>query len=250
MTAYQTQAADTTIETERVLFVLMGRLSPERRALQVRSFYRQALLLRSFDSPENIMADVPDTPFELAVAIGKIFDELNLPYFVSGGLASAILGERRTTEDVDIAVARLNETNMRSLIDALSEFYVSETAVEEALRGQTSTFNVIHLISTIKADIYPIRDNDEYRQTAIARRRRIELGDSIAFYIGAPEDIVLQKLVWYRIAGNESAKQWRDVLGILKLQGEALEFEYLWQWGEVLGVLAELDRTLGEAGLV
>lgn len=246
MNAYKTQAADTSIEAEKIQFELMRRLPIERRALQVLSFHRQAHDLRSDHSTSNPM---PETPFELAVLIGTIFDRLELPYFISGGLASAILGERRTTEDVDIAVARLNVENARSLIAELSEFYVSETTVEEALQGQTSTFNIIHLTSAIKADIYPIRDNDEYRQNAIARRKKLDLGNGMEFYIGTPEDIVLQKLVWYGIAGNESAKQWRDILGILKLQKEALDLEYLWQWAEILDVLEELDRAFTEAGL-
>ena len=95
MTAYKTQATDTSIEAEKIQFQLMRRLPVERRALQMRSFYHQIHALRSLNFSQDSM---PNTPFELAVLIGTIFDRLELPYFVSGGLASAILGERFLAE--------------------------------------------------------------------------------------------------------------------------------------------------------
>ncbi|GAB4301927.1 MAG: hypothetical protein Fur0025_42420 [Oscillatoriaceae cyanobacterium] len=69
------------------------------------------------------------------------------------------------------------------------------------------------------------------------------------FYLCSPEDTVLQKLIWFRMTENESQKQWRDILGVLKLQGARLDFGYMWHWGERLGVLAELERAFTEAGV-
>jgi hypothetical protein len=38
-------------------------------------------------------------------------------------------------------------------------------------------------------------------------------------------------------------------LGVLKLQGERLNFEYLWQWAAELDLAETIDRALQEAGL-
>jgi hypothetical protein len=62
-----------------------------------------------------------------------------------------------------------------------------------------------------------------------------------------PEDVVLQKLVLGR--GSQPEKQWRDVLGVLKLQGDRLDFSYLWRWADELGLAEALDQALREAGL-
>lgn len=277
---YKTQAADTTKEAERLQFELLRRIPIERRVQQVLTFDKQTRAffwntlaqkypqlaprdrkrkLIEFALGEtfcqiDVLVETDfmlQSPIELAAAIGKILDDVDILYFVGGGLASSILGERRTTEDADIAVL-LNEDNVHRLIEAmLSDFYISEVAVEDALSNRTNTFNVIHLASAIKADIYPIRANDEFRTTAITRRRRVYSSDfpNLSFYICSAEDIVLQKLIWYRIAGNESHKQWRDVLGVLKLQAEQLDFDYLWHWANRLELIEEVDRALTQAGL-
>lgn len=65
----------------------------------------------------------------------------------------------------------------------------------------------------------------------------------------SPEDIVLQKLEWYRKTAETSDRQWRDVLGVLKVQGSDLDLAYLRHWTPLLGVEDLLERAHREAGL-
>ena len=77
----------------------------------------------------------------------------------------------------------------------------------------------------------------------------VRLDPEQSLFLPTPEDIILQKLMWYRMGGGVSDKQWRDILGVMKLQGEDLDKEYLWQWAASLNLAELLDRSLGEAGL-
>ena len=41
-------------------------------------------------------------PLRVALQVAQIFESLEIPYLVGGALASAVLGEPRATEDIDI----------------------------------------------------------------------------------------------------------------------------------------------------
>jgi hypothetical protein len=60
---------------------------------------------------------------------------------------------------------------------------------------------------------------------------------------------VLAKLQWYREGGGVSDRQWTDVLGVLKVQGTALDRAYMEEWARELGLTALLRRALEDAGL-
>lgn len=81
----------------------------------------------------------------------------------------------------------------------------------------------------------------------MARRQLLDVEGISPFWVISPEDLVLQKLLWG--SSSKSEKQWRDVLGILKLQAESLNYGYLAQWAEYLGLVDALIQALTEAGI-
>jgi hypothetical protein len=70
--------------------------------------------------------------------------------------------------------------------------------------------------------------------------------ETFHFWVCTPEDLILAKLLWGR--HSQSEKQWRDVLGVMKVQGETLDFSYLLHWAEQLGLLEKLGRAMMQAG--
>ena len=89
------------------------------------------------------------------------------------------------------------------------------------------------------------------RQVPIRRRQRVSVGQSqpLALFFASPEDTILAKLEWYRDGGHVSDRQWRDLLGVLKVQTTRLDQAYLAHWGGELGVTDLLQRAFLEAGL-
>ncbi len=55
-------------------------------------------------------------------------------------------------------------------------------------------------------------------------------------FVYTPEDILLQKLRWYQMGNEVSDRQWRDVMGIVLVQGQALDVVYLRRAAQVLAV--------------
>ncbi|GAA6620651.1 hypothetical protein [Scytonema sp. NUACC26] len=185
----------------------------------------------------------------LALKLAEILEGLDIPYLVGGSVASSLLGEPRATLDLDLVVD-LHSSQIELLIAAMTgEFYLSIDAVTDAVERKAS-FNAIHLETTEKADFFVLGD-DAFSQSKLRRRQIYRLpgqfGQSI--YIYSAEDIILQKLRWYRMGFSQSDRQWRDVLGVLKVQAEHLDFEYLRLWGQRLGLDDELSKAFRESGL-
>ncbi|MEX0268190.1 hypothetical protein AB3R30_03525 [Leptolyngbyaceae cyanobacterium UHCC 1019] len=186
-------------------------------------------------------------PITFARKVIGILEPLNIAYYVGGSVASSLLGENRYTEDIDLII-ELSKIKAKPLLEAFlaASFYISEIAVEDAVNGRCSSFNILDHETLEKADLFILQET-AFAKSKMARRMQQELPDGSNLWISSPEDIVLQKLVWGR--GSQSEKQWRDVLGVLKLQGDRLDFEYLWRWGAELDLTPLLDRAFQESGL-
>jgi hypothetical protein len=88
-------------------------------------------------------------------------------------------------------------------------------------------------------------------ESQFARRQKKSVGQTapLELFFASAEDTVLAKLDWYRQGGCVSDRQWRDVLGVLKVQAGALDHLYLAHWAGELGVTQLLHRALDEAGM-
>lgn len=178
--------------------------------------------------------------------VARVLDELEIPYLVGGSIASSLHGDPRSTQDADL-VADLREEHVARLVSALGDrFYVDEERVRHAVRRRSS-FNVIHLATMFKVDVFVLGDDPMSREE-MARRERVDLpGGGGVLAVASPEDTVLQKLRWYRLGHGISDRQWRDLVGVLQVQADRLDRAYLARGAELLGVADLLERALREA---
>lgn len=180
------------------------------------------------------------------------FDELNIPYLIGGSMASSVHGFLRSTNDVDFVV-RLSTEQIPPLVQALqSDFYIDGDMIADAIKYQSS-FNVLQLPALGKADMF-IAKNDELTHQQFVRRQsqRFDATADDGGYdakVSSPEDIILQKLNWYRLGNQISERQWLDVQGVLKVQAPTLEYEYLNHWGAQLELTDLLLRAYDDAGI-
>jgi hypothetical protein len=173
------------------------------------------------------------------------FEELGVAYELGGSVASSIHGVARSSLDIDI-LAALEPNQVSDLVRRLErEYYVSANRVADAIEREAS-FNIIHLESMFKVDVFIARLN-EFRRSSLQRRKLQSLTAEREFFVTSPEDIVLHKLHWYRNGGEVSDRQWQDALGVLKVQSTNLDLEYLEQWAAKLQLADLLQRALSDA---
>ncbi|MES2462907.1 MAG: hypothetical protein V4671_20170 [Armatimonadota bacterium] len=186
----------------------------------------------------------------VAQRVIRAFDVLGIEYAIGGSVASTVHGIPRLTMDVDI-IADMGEAHIEPLVAALQEeFYADADMMREAIRHYSS-FNLIHLATMVKADIF-LLPTTPFAASEWSRRQYKKIGadlESPEAYVASAEDMILQKLNWYRLTGERSDRQWGDVQGMLKVQGTALDFAYLAHWAEDLAVSDLLKTALEDAGL-
>jgi hypothetical protein len=187
-------------------------------------------------------------PLIVIARLADIFDQLGIPYAVGGSLASSVYGVPRSTNDAAL-IADIRLTHVKPLQETLeSDFYVAGELILDAIRRRSS-FNVIHLVTMFKADIFLPRPetlgNEELNRVR-PETIQMESGSRVIRF-ASPEDTILQKLLWFRLGGETSERQWRDVRGVLSIQGTSLDHDYLIRSAQILKVTDLLERAREES---
>ncbi len=154
----------------------------------------------------------------------------------------------RATLDADL-IADLHQEQVRPLVARLQiAYYIDEDMIRDAIRRRSS-FNIIHLDTMLKVDVYIPKSRSFDREELRRVQQEVLAEGTRPFYVASPEGTILNKLEWYKMGGEVSDRQWNDILGVLKVQGDHLDMAYLQRWAAVLQVTDLLERALVDAGL-
>lgn len=176
----------------------------------------------------------------------SFIDPLNragIPYAIVGSVASGVYGEPRATNDVDLLIL-IRPDDVAALVSSFPEddFYITpaETILEELARGRGAHFNVIAQHLMMKADFYPSPEHDV---DWLARRQRGVI-EGREVWLASPESVILHKLLFMRESGF--AKHGRDIRGMLAVSGGLIDFAWLEERIQQLGLVEQWRIVRGE----
>jgi hypothetical protein len=171
------------------------------------------------------------------------FERARVRYTIGGSFASSFAGEPRASLDADIVV-EMDRDHVAPFVEALgTAFYLDEEALRRAVMAGSST-NVIHHASGVKVDLFVASSALDRQQ--LERRRPVTVDGNRTWYVHSPEDILLQKLLWYRRGNESSDRQWRDILGIVLVRGDSLDRAYVDDTAATLQLTDLLERARRE----
>lgn len=153
-------------------------------------------------------------------------DQLQIPYMATGAVAAIVYGEPRLTLDLDL-VLQLSASDAPRFIAAFPavEFYVppAETIAAEAARPRHGHFNLLHLDSGLRADIY-LASDDPLDRWGLANRRRETIGGE-PVWMAPAEYVVIRKLEYHREGGSD--KHLTDIQGMLRVRPDLIDLPLL-----------------------
>lgn len=182
-------------------------------------------------------------PEDLLRHVRDVCDRLSLTYLVVGSTATIAYGEPRFTNDIDIVVD-LPHGKIDDFCTAFpdDQFYISRSAVEQAV-SNSFQFNVIHPASGLKVDFIVLSDS-AFDQSRTARRRNLSVFPDGNACFASPEDVIIKKLIYHHEGGSD--KHLRDIGGVLRIQGDKIDRDYITDWAKKFGVLHIWDVILSK----
>ena len=178
---------------------------------------------------------------ELLRHVVGTLERLDLPYLITGSMATILYGEPRFTNDIDIVV-QLSANRIDALVESFpgDEFYLDPERIRQAVAARTQ-FNIIHPASGLKIDIM-IPAMDAFDRSRFARATLAHPADDYEATFATPEDVIIKKMQFYSEGGSD--KHLRDIAGVLQISAAEIDRDYVTEWADRLGLREIWDRVL------
>ncbi len=182
---------------------------------------------------------------QLLTTVVQTLATANIEYVLTGSIVSSLLGEPRSTHDIDILVVALQEESIKKLVETFQQpnYYLDEESIIDALKHK-SMFNLIDIQSGYKVDFWILTD-DAFDVSRFSRRMQKKIYDTNVF-ITTSEDTIIAKLRWAKLSGG-SAQQLKDATRIFEVQYRKLDIQYLELWITTLELHNEWNHLLKSA---
>ena len=191
-----------------------------------------------------------ESSLDYAVFVRLVLDALEaagVEYLIGGAVAAWAWGEPRATMDLDLVVnIPLEAIELLSQELKKRDMLVPAEIILDAILEDRADLpiNAIHMYSGFKADLYPLRAQDELRQLALERRRLIDLGPALGkVYLHSPEDLIIYKLWYFNL--SQQTKHLRDITAIVLTLGDELDDSYIHFWADRKGLVTLWEELLG-----
>ena len=196
-------------------------------------------------------------PVELLAVMHPVrctLEDLRVPYYLGGSIASSLHGMQQLAQDIDLVVD-LDDQVLPSLFAVLREHYLfNEGEARKAVREHRA-FPLIHLGSLMKVDVvFPKRDAFAPSMRPLIRGYTLDKRYP-PIQVASATEMLLFKVRRYqrdeqaRTDGMQDDAEWNDILGMLKVQGPDLDPALLLEWAGKLDVRETWHRALVDAGL-
>ncbi len=184
---------------------------------------------------------------ELLKETVKILKINNIPYMLTGSIASSLQGIPRLTHDIDIVVI-LKKIDVKKILNAFpkEEYYLNESTILQAIehKGQ---FNILYTKENGKIDFWILTDSS-FDKSRFSRRQKVNFM-GFKLIVSSPEDTILEKLYWSKLSGG-SKKQFEDALRVYELQYQKLDMGYLDSWSNKLDITDLFEELKSEAEII
>ena len=177
------------------------------------------------------------TSAEVADFVIRALHEVGAPFMVTGSTASIVYSHPRSTADVDFVLE--NDIAISEIQTALKPHFIMDPQIGFETKFMTTKYVFLNAETKFKVELF-LLSQDPHDQVRFARRLRVMKGELVT-YLPTPEDVVIQKLRWGR------SKDKGDVVDVLQVSGEGLDWPYIHAWCERHGTRPLLDELRREA---
>jgi len=172
---------------------------------------------------------------ELVLAVHDALVEENIPYLLAGSFATMAYGVPRSTKDVDFVI-ELSQPGFDSLVMRLEPLFSIDPQQQFESLAWTRRYILTARKTPFKVELF-IKGSDPHHDSQWGRRKwqnNPVLGRQM--WMPTAEDVVIQKIRWGR------QRDQADVLDVMSVQAETLDWAYVEHWCDQHGTRPLLEE--------